>query len=42
MRYDEKGTGSLALRDVWAFVATSVAIIFIIMITAGLLGQAIF
>ena len=32
----------VTFRDVWLFTATSVAIIFIMMITAGLLGQAFF
>ena len=37
-----EGGGPVTLRDVWLFAATSVAIIFILMITAGLLGQVLF
>jgi hypothetical protein len=37
-----KENSPVTLRDVWLFTATSVAIIFIMMITAGLLGQAFF
>ena len=38
-----EGSGPIiTLNDVWLFAATSVAIIFIMMITAGLIGLAIF
>ena len=36
------GNSPVTLRDVWLFTATCVAIIFILMITAGLLGQLLF
>jgi hypothetical protein len=38
----QKSAGPVTLRDVWLFAATSVAFIFIMMITAGLLGQVLF
>ena len=38
-----EGSGPIiTLNDIWLFAATSVAIIFIMMITAGLIGLAIF
>jgi hypothetical protein len=37
-----EGNGPVTLRDVWLFAATSVAFIFIMMITAGLIGQLLF
>ena len=37
-----EGNGPVTLRDVWLFAATSVAFIFIMMITAGLIGQLFF
>ena len=37
-----EGNGPLTLRDVWLFIAACAAIIFIMMITAGLLGQVLF
>ena len=38
----EKSDGPVTVRDVWLFAATSVAFIFIMMITAGLIGQLLF